>query len=304
MRFENRLPPEGINVSKKNPFVDLVTLSAAVFGAVAAFCVVAYVVASIGAQWLPFSVEKSVADVWLLDQPSLTEIAVNGDGDETGRNQSAEIEAELQSLADALAAQMALPEEVSVTVHYVDDDTVNALATLGGHIYMFRGLLERIPHENALAMVLAHEIAHVRHRDPIRHLGGALVVSLVIDGLLGTRAGLASALIGGTGDLVARGYSRDAEEAADEAALRALWRHYGHVGGAADLFDVFAGVPDPTEHRAFAFLRTHPLRTDRIKAVREMAGDQTWSTDGPLTTLNSALLKASEHRPATLPPDS
>ena len=52
MRFENRLPPEGINVSKKNPFVELLTLSAGVFGAVAVFCVVAYVVAfGAGSRW-------------------------------------------------------------------------------------------------------------------------------------------------------------------------------------------------------------------------------------------------------------
>ena len=82
-------------------------------------------------------------------------------------------------------------------MHYDDDADVNAFATLGGHIVVYPGLLEAVPDENALAMVLAHEIAHVRHRHPIV------------------------------------GLSRSA---ADATALETLARAYGHVGGADRFF--------------------------------------------------------------------
>lgn len=287
MRFENRLPPEGINVSKTHPIVEFASLSAGVFSALAALAFGLYLAASFGAQWLPFSFEKSVADIWLEDSLSATSEATDARSP-----QHTAIEAELQSLASALAARMDLPAGVSATTHYVDDDAVNALATLGGHIFVFRGLLERLPHENALSLVLAHEIAHVAHRDPIRHMGGRLVVGLVIDGLIGGQTGLTSAVIGGPGDLVALSYSRDAERAADAAALRALQRHYGHIGGAADLFDVFADVADPTERRALGFLRTHPLREDRVEAIHRMAGEEAWATTGSLSPLSKVLAGA------------
>ncbi len=288
MHFENRLPPEGINVGKIHPLAELLRLSVGVFGLVAVFTVAAYLAASFGAQWLPFSIEKLVADIWLEQgdpDTSASQSETEPELEDEAAQEAGRIEAQLQALADALAPLMDFPEGITVTIHYVDNDTVNALATLGGHIYVFRGLVDRLPHENALAMVLAHEMAHIRHRDPIRHLAGAVVVGLVIDGLLSTRAGLASALISGAGDLIELGYSRDAERAADAAALRAVWRRYGHVGGAADLFEVFNNVDDPTERRALAFLRSHPLKQDRIDAVGNTAGDGTWPTEGPLTPL-------------------
>ena len=53
-------------------------------------------------------------------------------------------------------------------MHYDPGGTFNAYATAGGQLVFYRGLLEAMPHENALATVVAHEIAHVAHRDPRR----------------------------------------------------------------------------------------------------------------------------------------
>ena len=62
------------------------------------------------------------------------------------------IESYLQSLADKMIAVQSLPDGMTITVHYLDDSSVNAFATLGGHVFFFRGLLEKMPSENALAM--------------------------------------------------------------------------------------------------------------------------------------------------------
>ena len=50
----------------------------------------------------------------------------------------------------------------------VNNPTVNALATPGGSIVVFRGLLERTENAEELAGVLAHEIQHVMHRHATR----------------------------------------------------------------------------------------------------------------------------------------
>ncbi|MBK8939530.1 MAG: M48 family metallopeptidase [Polyangiaceae bacterium] len=74
-------------------------------------------------------------------------------------------------------AELAVPLLVSAKrkgivydFHTIDDPTVNAFAIPGGHIFFFRGILEkprRIENEAQLAGVLAHEINHVDKRHTI-----------------------------------------------------------------------------------------------------------------------------------------
>ena len=41
-----------------------------------------------------------------------------------------------------------------------DDDTLNAFAAPGGYIWIYSGLIKYLDHEDDLAGVLGHEIAH------------------------------------------------------------------------------------------------------------------------------------------------
>ena len=44
----------------------------------------------------------------------------------------------------------------------LDTDEINAMATPGGHIFVSRGLIDCTDSEDALAAVIAHEVAHVQ----------------------------------------------------------------------------------------------------------------------------------------------
>ncbi len=220
----------------------------------------------------PFGWERSVADI-VLDEPDPRDPETVA----------------LQRLADRLVPLMDLPDGMTVTLHHVDEPTVNALATLGGNIYMFAGLTDRLESENALAMVVAHEIAHVRHRDVARALGGRLLLDLALSLVLGDIGGLTEGLIGGTGRLVELSYGRDAERRADRDALAALAAAYGHVGGATDLFEALIAAAGGEAGQGPAFLSTHPLTRDRIAAIETRAREQGWPTTGPMTPLPAAL---------------
>jgi hypothetical protein len=50
----------------------------------------------------------------------------------------------------------------------LDSDTINAFATPGGHIFVTRGLVSAARSEDALAAVIAHEIAHIQLKHGIR----------------------------------------------------------------------------------------------------------------------------------------
>ena len=77
-------------------------------------------------------------------------------------------------------------------------------------------------------------------------------------------------------------FNRDQEREADEAALRALHAEYGHVGGAIDLFDVLARLPNEqarTESsggRVFAYTSVdrEPNRGDQAVGCRKRRGDR------------------------------
>ncbi len=103
-----------------------------------------------------------------------------------------------------------------------NNPTVNALATPGGSIVVFRGLLERTENAEELAGVLAHEIQHVMHRHSTKAIlrqasAGVLMAALVGDVSAVVAFGLQSART--LGDLR---YSRQAELEADRDGARML----------------------------------------------------------------------------------
>src|SRR5690606_32725260 len=144
VKLENRLPAEGINASLEHPLTEFAWLAG---------CAVAVVVALVGAvafgaKWLapklPYAYEaRLAAGINLAPAPRSDEARA--------------VQAELQALADRLAARMRLPEGMAVRVGYGESDMVNAFASLGGQTVFFRGLVGKLESEDALAMVMAHE---------------------------------------------------------------------------------------------------------------------------------------------------
>lgn len=209
--------------------------------------------ASFLAQYVPFAYELQISEQYSRES-----------------EQHPEQEKYLNALAGRLIAVMGLPEGMKIRVHYSDADIVNAFATLGGNIMMYRGLLEKLPNENAIAMVLAHEIAHIKHRDPLASLGRGATVGIFMS-VLGLQD--AGSLLGKAGLFTLLKFNRDMENEADKAALEALQLLYGHVEGARALFDVIEQVrhEEGESGHQIQFLLTHPLGENRIKRIQQFA---------------------------------
>jgi predicted Zn-dependent protease len=286
--YSNPRLPEHINNSERRPFREFLWLTGGVLGAV----VIGVLVLGLAAQWvapkIPFAYESG------LSQPLVATLA--GDA----QPGDARIAAYLQGLADRIAAAQGLPKDMPIQVHYVDDDTVNALATLGGHVLVYRGLLQRLPHENALTMVLSHEIAHVTHRDPIVSLGRGVVVAAAVAALVGVSSNsLADQVVGEAGTLTQLGFSRSQERAADKTGLAAVAALYGHTGGASDLYVVLREESGRSAGAA-AFFQTHPDLNGRIASISELSRRNGWPLRGRITPLPDWLATAlgSGHHPA------
>jgi Zn-dependent protease with chaperone function len=278
MEYHNRQPSEGINVSRLHPlllFVKLLVLGLVIFGVLA---VVLNYSGAYLARKIPFEYETAVMQQ--IDAPL---------GDNNHR-----VSDYLSALVSALSNHMEIPASLTFTVHYNDDSVFNAFATIGGNLVFYRGLLERMPDENTLAMVVAHEMAHVIHRDPVAGLGGGLSSMLAVMMLGGASgAGMAADVIGSAGTLTNLSFSRAMEVSADQTALAALAGYYGHVGGADHLFRLFAQARNGTDSDTDAvesdwlseFSSTHPLDASRIEAVNRQAKANDWPQEGPRTPL-------------------
>lgn len=270
--YDNPLIPEGINVSPTHPLKEFALL----VGGISALLLVTVLALSLAAGYLvrfiPFAQEQALAN------------SVAGDWLKT-RHEGPALRKEqyLQALADRLAANLEMPANMPVTVHYSADQTINAMATLGGHVIVFQGLIDTLPNENALAMVMAHEIAHVRHRHPIVAMGRGFTVALALSALAGVGEGMIEQWAGSMGMLSVLSFSREQEREADADALQALLRTYGHVGGAATFFEYIAreepgsGLP--------ALLNTHPGHAERIARIRQFEKEHPASQEHELKPL-------------------
>jgi len=204
--------------------------------------------------FLPFQVEKKFVKPY-------EEMASRWLGDSLG---DSEVEAYLTELVDELAAAMKLPENIDLSVHYLDMEERNAFATLGGHIVILRGLVESLPDENSLAMILSHEISHIKNRDPAASLGRGVVLQIAINHFSGgsQHAENLSSLGGQLGLL---SYSRAQEERSDKEAIDALYRYYGHVGGHQTFFELMRNDENDAEDTP-DWLQTHPDLDERVRA--------------------------------------
>lgn len=272
--------PEGINASQENPLVEFLLMLAGLLLAL----VILVAVLSVMAQWLapkmPFSWEQRLA--------STVESGVESELTPpiTQPDQFQEAELALQQLGEALATTQGPLGDIVYRFHLLDDETPNAFATLAGHIFVTTGLLQSIESENGLAMVVAHEMAHINLRHPIQALSRGVLLQLVL-GLLGADTGAVQALMTQTGVLTLLSFNRDMEREADIAALSLLANHYGHVSGAEEFFRRMSEGKDDDHWQVF--FQTHPGVHERLGHIRAELQDA--AKAGAVTALDARLIR-------------
>ncbi len=271
--YQNPTPEEGINYSDEHPLKEFAQLLLGVGAFIAIVILLINLLAGAIALRIPFEYEKRMV----------------GESEFVQVTPSKQQEY-LANLAYRVASQMDLPPQMTLTVHYSDDPMVNAFATLGGNIIFFEGLLNAVESEDELAAVVAHEIAHIKHRHPIVALGKGLTVAVLAafaTGASGSSAG--QWLIGSSANLTMLKYSREHELEADLEAAQALYALYGHIGGAQQLFATFAKLEGSEEgdSTAVEMFRSHPYSANRWLELENAAIAKGWKRTGKLTPIQS-----------------
>jgi predicted Zn-dependent protease len=204
----------------------------------------------------------------------------------------AEVNDYLNRLGNKLAAS-SNDSRINFRFFPISSPEINAWAIPGGVIGVNMGLMVLTQHESELASVMAHEIGHVT-----QHHYARLVESQKGSGLL-TLASLAVAILAarnspdaaegaiaaGQGYQIQRylSFSRDFEREADRAGMATLQAAGFDPSAMPTFFDRMQHFYRNVDNGAFAFLRTHPVTTERIADAQSraaQAGYKQW-VDSP-----------------------
>lgn len=171
----------------------------------------------------------------------------------------------LQTLMIPLIRAMDNPRPLNqVRVGIIDDDQINAANAGGGEFYVTTGLLRQANDERLLG-VLAHEAAHddLGHVARAQALGTGINLGVIILDQIFPGSGAITPIAGA---LIARGYSRNEEYAADRHGVELLRR----IGKPKEvMIDTLSWLIQTAGSSGGGFFATHPATGDRIDALRE-----------------------------------
>jgi len=157
-------------------------------------------------------------------------------------------------------------------VAILDSNEINAFATPGGHIYVTLALVNAAKTEEALAGVIAHEVAHIQLKHSIKAIKNSrFTQALLVTGtaVAGTAGGmdvkqltdvLNDSFMEIVQTLVSNGYSQDQEFDADSTAMSLMAGAGYNPSGLINLLMSLGAVQIDDS----GFGKTHPSPADRI----------------------------------------
>lgn len=195
----------------------------------------------------------------------------------------------LDTLGTRLAANSDKPQQ-PFTFFMLRERQINAFATLGGYIGMNSGLVLAAEHEDEVAAVLSHEIAHVTQQHVLRGVERAQrdqlpILLAMLGAVVAAQAAsenssddaIQAAVIGAQGLMVQRqiDYTRSNESEADRIGIQTLARSHYDTAAMAGFFGTLnsrsranrAGYYGETP----GYLMTHPVTTTRISEAKSLA---------------------------------
>ena len=186
----------------------------------------------------------------------------------------------LNNIRAAITANSPRPDVYNgYHVAILDSNEVNAFATPGGHIFVTRGLISAAKSEDALAGVIAHEVAHIQLQHGLKAIKTSritqaiMITSMaVVEGVTERDLTEATNLFNNTigqivNTLVNKGYSKSQEYDADSAALRLMTSAGYNPRGLIDVLEELKAVQ---KNVTGGFNKTHPTPADRIKKANKL----------------------------------
>jgi predicted Zn-dependent protease len=189
----------------------------------------------------------------------------------------------INRIGQRLAQESDRPD-IPYTFQVIDDNNINAFATMGGFVYVNKGLMAAADNEAELASVIAHEIGHISARHSIKQMRQMAIASGVASA---TGLDRSKAVQIGVELALRRPHSRQAEYEADQLGLQNMGRSGYAQSGMVDFMKKLLNKSSPP-----SILSTHPATSDRIAAISQAIDPNLASGEG----LNNAAYKLEMRR--------
>ncbi|MFW5829818.1 MAG: M48 family metallopeptidase [Planctomycetota bacterium] len=175
----------------------------------------------------------------------------------------------LQAMIDSMA--VVLDDEFDYRLHLVDADVINAFALPGGTMVLYAGLAAKAPDPEAVAAVLAHEMAHVHHRHGLHRIARAAGITTAVALVFGDVSGVMALAVEILSVGSINAYSRDQEREADATGQRLLAAAGHDPMAMVTLLEVLARPEGDATVAAPGWMSTHPDTAERIASARQRA---------------------------------
>ena len=165
--------------------------------------------------------------------------------------------------------------------YMIKDKQINAFALPGGHICLCNGLIFCTQTEDELTAVMSHEISHVvqhhifrnianYHREQWKSIAGTIAGGLIA--MLNPSAGML-AITGAQGLSVQNmlAFSRDFEREADRVGQKIMCKAGYDPHAMPSFFQRLRDTTKFNDNEIYAFLRTHPVTSERLSEAQERA---------------------------------
>jgi Zn-dependent protease with chaperone function len=148
------------------------------------------------------------------------------------------------------------------------DPSFNACCYPGGFMYVNEGLLTRLPDDNEVAYVMAHEIGHAVKRhwaNRMHKTSRDAIFGLLFDMVSHSNLGMDQVM------LRSLHYSRENETEADKVGLEIVSAAGYDLAGPVHAYQVMEQIDK--KNATPVYLRTHPLTKDRLKYIEVWLAD-------------------------------
>jgi predicted Zn-dependent protease len=162
----------------------------------------------------------------------------------------------------------------------LDSPEFNAFATSGGHIFVTRGLIDAADSEDALAAVIAHEIAHIQLRHGLQLISDTQLLRDLSENANQARQRASKnnsrkqafydSVSQMMDNMIINGYSQPQEFEADNLALSLLAK-VGYTP--SSLIDMLSILEVRQRNIPGGFNKTHPSPRDRIANAKLTVGN-------------------------------
>ena len=175
----------------------------------------------------------------------------------------------VEAISQGLVKAADKPNAESIKFVLLEDDSINAFALADGHIFLFRGLVERCETDDQLASIMAHEMIHVLYKHHSRGVDTVTAIELL--GILATiTAGEQEPAIAGQmiSAALTESYGRDAELEADFMGADLMIKAGYDPLGMLEFFGYMEGLQRRRPQMEGNYFTVHPYAEDRGDNLR------------------------------------